>query len=62
MTAVFKACGKTPERRDVLTIYRRSEAMQFETIFKKPVGIISRQQQENFRCCIMSSRFLWLNG
>lgn len=45
--------GKKPERR--------SEAMQFETFLKKPVGRIS-SQKENFRCCMISSKFLWLIG
>lgn len=33
--AVFRHCGKTPERREVLIICRRSEAMQFKDILKK---------------------------
>ena len=49
MTAVFRACGKIPERRDVFTICRRSEAKQFETFLQMPVGRISRQQEEVFR-------------
>lgn len=60
ITAVFGACGKTPERRDAFTICRRSEVMQFDTPLKRPVGRISRQQEEDFKCCIMSSKVLWL--
>ena len=59
MTAVFRACGNTPVWRDMLTICWTSEAIQLKTVLKKPVGRMSRQQDEEFRCCIMSTRFLW---
>lgn len=36
MTAIFRACGKTLERRDSFTICRSCKAMQ--TFLKKPVG------------------------
>ena len=49
MTAVFRGCGNTPVRRDILTIARTSEAMQLKTVLKKPVGRMSRQQEEEFR-------------
>jgi len=38
MNAVFRACRKTPEIKDVLTTSRRSEVELPETIFKKVVG------------------------
>ncbi len=45
MTAVFRACGKTPERRDMLTTCKRSEAMQLDTLLKKHAERLSRQQE-----------------
>ena len=60
MTAVFRASGKVPVKRDVFIICRRSEAKQFKTFLKTFVGKISRQQEEVFNCCMMSSRLLWL--
>ena len=48
---VFRACGKTPERRDVLTICRKSEAMQFA---------VEKACRQNIKA--ISSRFLWLIG
>ena len=62
MTAVLMASGKTPERRDMLTICCRSGIMQSETFLKNPAGKISRLQEEDFKCCIMSCRFLSLFG
>ena len=62
MTAVFMAWGKTPERRDMLTICSRSGIMQSETFLKNPAGKISRQQEEDFKCCIMSIRYVSLIG
>ena len=56
MTAVLRGCGNTPVRRDILTISRTSEAMQLKKVLKKPVGRMSRQQEDEFRCCTMSSR------
>ena len=45
MNDVFRACGKTPERGNMLTTSRRSEDKQSETLsFKKIVGKISRQE------------------
>lgn len=38
ITAVFRAYGKTPERRDIFTIRKRSVVMQFEIFLKKWVG------------------------
>ena len=46
ITAVFMACRKTPERRDMLTICSRSGVMLSETVLKNPAGNISRQQEE----------------
>lgn len=37
-------------------------AVQFETFLEKPVGRRSRQQENDFKCCIMSYRFLWLDS
>ena len=48
--------------RDVLSICSRSVVMQSETFLKNPAGKISRQQKEDFKCCIMSCRFLSLIG
>lgn len=48
--------------REVLTICKRSEAMHLDTLLKKPVGKISRQQDKDFKWRIMSSRFSWLLG
>ena len=62
MIAVFMAPGKIPERREVLTICIRSGVMQSETFLKNPAGKISRQQQEDLKCCIMSCSFLSLIG
>ena len=55
---LFSESGNTHVRRDMLTISRTSEAMQL-TVLTKPVERMSRQQEEEFSYCIMSSRFLW---
>lgn len=36
--------------------------MQSNTFLEKPVGRVSRQQEEDFRCCTISSKVLWLMG
>ncbi len=45
ITAVFRVLGEKPERREVLIIARRSDAMQIKK-YRKLVGRISRQQEE----------------
>ena len=62
MTSVLVAWGKTPERRDMLKICSRSGVMQSETYLKNVAGKISWLQQEDYKCCIMSCRFLSLIG
>lgn len=41
LITVFKACGKTTERRDVFTICKRPLVMWFEIFLKKSVVKIS---------------------
>lgn len=53
MTAVLEAWGTTPDKRDDITIWIRSDAETCET---------ERQQGEEFSCCVISSRFLWFLG
>lgn len=60
--AFFRACRNTLERQEVLTIHRKFETMQSEIFSKNPVGRISRQQQEDFRWCIMCIKFFRLMG
>jgi len=46
-----------PDKRDEFTIWIRSEAIACETVLKKVVGKISRQQEEEFGCCMISFKF-----
>ena len=46
----------------MFTICSRSGVMPSETFLKNPAGKISRQQEDDFKCCIMSYRFLSLIG
>ncbi len=54
-SAVFREFEKVPERSEAFTTSKRSASKQLSKLLKKDVGSESRQQDDDLRCCTISS-------